>query len=65
MTIAHCHFSVKAMTESTARSDLNLTVSDGQSLTIHFDYEQAAFSKDDIVMLSEHYLNLLISDAIY
>ena len=64
MTIAHCHFSVKAMTESTARSDLNLTVSDGESLTIHFDYEQAAFSKDDIVMLSEHYLNL-ISDAIY
>ncbi|MEI8638355.1 hypothetical protein [Vibrio coralliilyticus] len=54
---------VQHIAEQSARCDLTLTVDDGEQLTLNFDYESTAFTKQQITLLAEQYL-ALISDTL-
>ncbi|MFN3016851.1 amino acid adenylation domain-containing protein [Vibrio coralliilyticus] len=58
-----CRMKVQHIAEQSARCDLTLTVDDGEQLTLNFDYESTAFTKQQITLLAEQYL-ALISDTL-
>lgn len=58
-----CRMKVQHIAEQSARCDLTLTVDDGEQLTLNFDYETTAFTKQQVTLLAEQYL-ALISDTL-
>lgn len=54
-----CHMKVQHIVEQFARCDLALTVDDDEQLTLNFDYESTAFTKQQVTLLVEQYLALI------
>ncbi len=54
-----CDMNVQHIVEQSARCDLTLTVDDGEQLSLNFDYESTAFTKQQIMSLAEQYLALI------
>ncbi|MCL9779891.1 AMP-binding protein [Vibrio sp. S4M6] len=56
---AECQFSVKHVIENVTRCDLTLTVYDSECFNLNFDYDDTAFSREQIDTFAKQYLDLI------